>query len=126
MGEQAVIRWLGGCWLCWSEGGSRRAGQQVVQEWLAAVSATVVTLLSLEITIQFSPGAASQPHVLQQQAVCPGLLLGGVKRLVASSRAVPGSLLLPPLELLVKLVGVLRGDTFGPCLHLPLVGWLAG
>ena len=73
----------------------------------------------LEAVIQLLPGTVAQPHSLQQHAVCPGLLLGGVQRLVFGGGGVPGRLLLPPLELPVNLVGVLGSGASAPHLHLP-------
>ena len=79
---------------------------------------TVATLLPLEAVVQLLSGAVAQPYSLQQHAVCPRLLLGGGQRLVGSGSGIPGSLLLPPLELLVDPVGLLGVGASDPLLHL--------
>ena len=84
------------------------------------MSAEVITLLSLEVSVHLRPGVETQLHSLQQHAGWQGLLLGGVERLVVSGGGVPGSLPLPSLELPLKLVVVLAGGASGPRLHLPL------
>lgn len=77
----------------WSEGGSGRAGQEVVQQWVTAGHPAVVALLPLESVVQLLHGAVTQPHALQQHAVCPGLLQGGVQRLIVGGGGVSGRLL---------------------------------
>ena len=99
-------------------GGCRRAGHEIVEEWLAMMPPTVVTLLPLEAVLQLLPGAVAKRYLLQQHAVCSELVLGGIQRLVGSGGGEPGSLLLPPLQLLVDPAGLLGAAVSDPLLHL--------
>ena len=65
-----------------------------------------------------APPWCGSPALFSAAAVCPGLLLGGGQRLVGSGGAVPGSRLLPPLELLVDPAGLLGAGSSDTLLHL--------
>lgn len=82
----------------------------------------VVALLPPKVVVQLFPGAVAQPYALQQHAVCSGLLLGGVQRLVASGGGVPSCLSLPCFQLPVRVAGALGCGEPGSRPHLAQAG----
>ena len=44
-----------------------------MQEWVAAVPAAVITLLSRKVVAQLRPGKEAQPHTQKQHTICLGL-----------------------------------------------------
>lgn len=75
--------------------------------------------LSVEVLVQLFPGTVSEPYMLEQYGVLPGLLLGGVEWVVGCGDGVPNRLSLAGLQFLVH-----RTDALGrgvPCLRLYLL-----